>query len=275
MIPVCVVKADRWQFLAYPLDQLIPPHFDGFQRLRDCFVRSQTTAMTYRRVAEDINSNTRTRLFLQYQPVLPGLAPFKGTLVPDDHSGLSRQEIWEVVRQFSRYRLLSLEIALDFNRCSGIDLDFVRRHALFGKSHPNTSRLFTRSRTYGSRKGRKRVRCYDKPELKSFRIELELHSAWLRRFHITRLDNLPELPRAIFPGHIRFVRMDWAALEMHLSRRGLDAEGIIRAARDKGDSIHAVLGFLRNRVGVQNVHRFLVTAPPTLFTLLKKWSQSF
>lgn len=273
----CVIKLDRTQFLALPVNRPVLPLFPGFKRLRDWFVRSQTSVKTYARVAEYANPRTGTRLFLQHEPQLPGLAPFKGTLVPLDDRGLSRAEIQLVVAQFSKYRHLLLEIACDFPPESGIDRDFVCRHALFGKSRPNDSPLFTHSALFGSRKTSKRVRCYHKKELDSFRVELEVHSSWLRRYGIVTLQDFWKLPQALFPKHIRFVNMNWEALSKHLSRRGLKPAYIIQEAKNRSCSIHAVMEFLRYSVGIHNPHRFLIARAPSqkVFRSLRNWARTF
>ena len=270
-------QLDRFQFLAQRFGRPVPPRFPGFERLRDWFVRSETTVKTYGRVAEYANPHSGTRLFLQYQARLPGLAPFKGTLIPHDQRGLSAEEIQCVVKRFKTYRFLLLEIALDFPPDSRIDLDFVREHGLFGKSHPNNSGLFAHSALYGKRKAFKLVRCYQKRELDSFRVELEVHSAWLRQYGIVTLQNVWKLPQSLFPSHVRFVNVNWIALGKHLSRRGLNSRYIIQQAKDRSDSIHAVMEFLRSSIGIHNPHRFLLTVAPSqkIFQSLRHWARTF
>jgi hypothetical protein len=263
--------------LASLTGQAVPPEIPDLRRVRDTLVRSQTTVDTYARVCEYVNRITGTRIFIQYQPQLPGLSPFKLTIIPDDRETLSRDEILQVVQPFYKYRFLTLEIALDFDLESGVDLSFVRRHGVFGKSRPNTSRLFVFSAQYGDRKGDKLVRCYRKLELNVFRVELELHSALLRRNRIAHLADFWRLSDLLFPNHIRFVRINWAALTKHLSRRGLDATQIIQRAKSENGSLHATMEFLRTNVGVYNVHRFLRTTSPSsnICKGLKSWSRRF
>jgi hypothetical protein len=272
-----LVTLDRVQFLAEPSDRGIPPQFAGFKRLRDWFVRSQTSAQTYRRVAEYVNLGSGTRFFLQYQPTrLPSLAPFKGTLVPHDQCGLSSEEIRQVVGQFKAYRFLLIEVAFDFPPGSGIDVNFVRKFGVFGKSRPNHSRLLKHGALLGLRKGSKLIRVYNKSELDVLRVEVELHSAWLRRFGVATLRDTRKLPQALFPRHFRFVNINWMALRKHLSRRGMRSGHMIQQAKDRSDSIHAVMELLRNS-GVHNPHRFLLTVAPSreIFQALKNWARTF
>ena len=125
--------------------------------VRDSLVRSQTTIKTYARVREYLNPITATRIFVQYEPLLPGLSSFKATVIGCDCRSLSRREIQQIVRAFSSYRLLLVEIALDFQPGFGIDLAFVRRHGVFGKSRPHRSRL---SRTGRSTAREKRANSF-------------------------------------------------------------------------------------------------------------------
>jgi len=216
------------------------------------------------------------RLFLQYQTDLPGLAPFKGTLIPQDDQVLSREEIQQVVGQFSEYRLLLIEFAFDFPSGSGIDLDFVQEAGVYGKSRPNHSRPVKHGALYGSRKGSKLVRTYHNRELDVFRVEVEVHSARLRRYGVVTLGDLRKVPQSLFPKHIRFVDINWTALRKHLSRRGMNSGHIVQQVKDRR-SIHDSMEFLRNSIGVHNPHRFLLTVAPSqeLCESLKNWARQF
>jgi hypothetical protein len=63
------------------------------------------------------------------------LKPWKITLVADDKSGLSYEEIQNVLKHCRRYRFLTVEVAIDFPPSAEVDKRFVRAHAVFGKSH--------------------------------------------------------------------------------------------------------------------------------------------
>jgi hypothetical protein len=197
-------------------------------------------------------------------------------LITDDQQNLTRQEILRIIGQFSEYRLLLLEIAIDFQPQFGINLAAVRQRALFGKSRPKISR-HAGTVLYGTRKASKYVRCYWKNELRLFRIELELHSEWLRRYGVRTLEDLSKLPNLLCPSHVRFAEIDWTALHKYLLGRGSDADVIIRRAKAEAHSIHQAMKFLRTTAQVPNVHRFLVTTAPTTLILraLKKWARKF
>lgn len=252
-------RIDRVQILCpMPQDGQLPV-IPGFQVVWDHFVPCQTTMRTYSRVRHYTNLLSGTKVYAQYDPAAPWRAAVKLTFCPDDRTGLLRQELEEFLMPFPRYRMLTLEIYFDFSDKAGIDYKFIRRHALFGKSRRQTSGKFAYKLTYGSRKSTKFVRCYPKPELRAFRVELQLHSEWLRLRRIQTLSDLALLPRLIFPKQFRFARIDWDSLAAHLcARRDLDDE-ILQDTKRSSGSVHRVIRFLSREVGVMNPHGFLRT----------------
>ena len=253
---VCQVRLDRIQILAETKKARLPA-ISGFRIMWDTFVRRQTTVSTYRRVRECKNPGTGTRLFIQYQPTCPWLSPLKATLVGNDRQGLRRRELETIFSCFTKARLLLVEVAVDFLQVSGVDCRFIRRHAVFGKSRPRAS-SYPDSLRYGSRKSDTLIRCYSKPSVSAFRVEIELHSSWLRRKNVLKLKDLRRLPDLLYSSHIRFVQFDWVALARHLRHKGLPANKILQAARTEARSIHGLMGFLRHELGLRNVHRFLI-----------------
>jgi hypothetical protein len=70
----------------------------------------------YGRVCELVNDGTKTRIFVKHRPRFRKLAPMRVAVVPDDMEGLRRQELEEILQAFAPYRLVIVEIALDFGR---------------------------------------------------------------------------------------------------------------------------------------------------------------
>jgi hypothetical protein len=254
---ICSVEVDRFIAAASRGAETHPPKFPGYRLVRDCLLRPQTSIRTYTRVREFINPHNQIRIFLQYQPALPKLAPFKIAITRDDKRRLLSRQVCQIVHAFRSYRLLLVEVAFDFPPESGVNADFVQRYGLFGKSKPRNSHLFADSLRYGGRRCDKLVRCYRKKDLQCFRIELEMHSPQLRRYGLTRFEDLQRLPPLLCPKHIRFVKLDWEATVRHLARRGVSASRIAELARIRSHSVHAALAFLRNVLGVSNPHIFL------------------
>lgn len=270
---LCRVSPDRFQLFAWAITSSTPPIFPGYRVVRDSFIYPQTRFKAYARMREYISPTSGVRIFLQYRRLRRNLPPFKLTVIPDDRRVVSRAEIRRILKPFLVNCLLLVEVAFDFERNSGVTLDFVRRCALFGKSRRRISRLYPLSDRYGGRKSDKLVRCYWKNEVNAFRIEVELHSAWLHRYAIRTHQDFERLPGALFPRHFRFARVDWVALKKYLSHRGLNAAEIIARARAQSDSIHSLLRFLRTGVSVLNAHRFLRTLKSSQLvkTELEEW----
>jgi hypothetical protein len=128
---------------------------------------------------------------------------------------------------------------------------------------------------YGGRKTSKLVRCYQKPTLGVFRVELELHSSLLR--DISTLDEFLYLPGAVYPKHLQFVEFDWRRLEQHLSRRPTaESSRIIAGAKRRSASLQRVRRYLHKH-GVANVHRFFVPLPVNdkVGRALDRWARHF
>ena len=268
----CVVRLDRVLLAASgPRVQRNVPRLDGYKVIKDIFVPRQTTVATYAR-SRELRSPLGTKIYWQYQKQNGWLAPWRITLVPDDRRGLCRAELDAIVARCRWYRLVLVEIAFDFDT-TVMSREFVRRHALFGKCRfRNTGADGTRY--YGSRKSNKLIRCYLKSTTNGYRIELELHSGFLRAHDILKANQLMKLAVILFPQHIRFVQMNWKSLRWYLIRKFGNKRGraIFRRARRKRRFIHNVCRFLR-RKGIRNVHRFLqpLTLNKTLREALDVW----
>jgi hypothetical protein len=91
-----------------------------------------------------------------------------------------------------------------------------------------------------------------------FKVELELHSGWLRKHGIGNIEALSRLPELLPRKELRFVRIDVAALERQLRRRGLPVKETLHRARVLPDGLHAELRRLRQRLGLKNTHRLLI-----------------
>jgi len=250
------VRLDRLQLVSRVLQTRTPPRLDGFEVTRDSFVRCQTTTATYARCRQFKSLTNDMKIYWQYAPQKAWLASWKITIVSDDLSGLSRDEIEPVLKHCRGYRLLLVEVAIDFSPSAGVNRQFIRRQAVFGKSHRLANKR-DEHLYYGSRKSDKLVRCYEKSEVGSYRVELELHSGLLRRNGICVLDDLVHLPDLVHPKHLQFVALEWNRLSRHLARKlGDRSDGVIAGARRRTPSILRLQRYLR-RKGVFNTHRFL------------------
>lgn len=134
-IRVCA-QIDRLQLVSCPPSAgQRPPPLKGFAITRDSFVRCQTTTATYARCRQYESVKDDTKIYWQYQRQKGWLRPWKITIVADDKTGLSYEEIERVLRHCHAYRVLTVEIAIDFSPSAGITGQFIRQHGVFGKSH--------------------------------------------------------------------------------------------------------------------------------------------
>jgi hypothetical protein len=127
-------KLDRVQIISWAPQGRKPPTLKGFAVTRDSFVRSQTNIKTYARCRQYKSLKDDAKIYWQYQRQKAWLKPWKITLVADDKTGLSYEQIDNVLGHCRFYRFLVIEVAIDFSPSTGVDNKFVRRHAIFGKS---------------------------------------------------------------------------------------------------------------------------------------------
>jgi hypothetical protein len=123
----------------------------------------------------------------------------------------------------------------------------------------------------------KSVRCYEKPEVGAYRVELQLNSGLLRRHSIAELDDLVRLPELVCPKHFELVDFDWDHLRRHVANKmGARSDRVIAGARRRRDSLLCLQRYLR-RKGVFNTHRFLVPRAINhdVTRALKRWARKF
>ena len=260
----CIVRLDRLVFVcprieteAWEQRTKIPIHptIPGFRITGDKFVRTNAKITTYRRVRSLVNPNTGTKLFIQYQRAHGFLKPVRVTVVGADATGIPWPDLKTIGDAYRDMLIRTLELAFDFAPASGVDLEYVRKHALFGKSQPANTGKYPDSLRFGARQANKLVRCYPKPEVDAFRVELELHLGW---------PGLPETDchlheTGLVAKDFRFVYVRWRALDAHLVQDGEHGKRIAAKARRRYRSIHELLRYLRS-VGVKNAHRFVRTS---------------
>ncbi|HEU0047024.1 MAG TPA: hypothetical protein VFQ43_05390 [Nitrososphaera sp.] len=222
---------------------------------RDSFVRCQTTTATYARCRQYKSLKDDTTIYWQYERLKGWLKPWKITIVADDKTGLSYEQIDIVLSPCRYYRFLIIEVAIDFSHSTGVNREFVRQHAVFGKSR-RAHTIQDCILYWGGRKSEKLVRSYDKKEVAGYRVELELHSPLLRDEHISTLEDFDGLPDTVYPKHFQFVTVDWDRLKRHLTPKR-NSQALISGAKQRGSSLSRLRRYLR-RNGITNFHRFLV-----------------
>src|SRR5262249_9726429 len=154
---------------------------------------------------------------------------------------------------FEKPRLLQFELAFDFRLDADVDRKFIRAHGYFGKSRPVGGNFYS-TLSYGARNSVSYARCYDKPQLGCYRVEIQVHSSWLRRRNIQRPEDICRAAELIIGSRLCFVRIDFKSLHSHLSRtRGKrDADLIVEEVRSLSHALHRALNYLRQHAHVQN-----------------------
>jgi len=271
------VRLDRLQFTCEKKRSFGLPDIPGFKVVSDRLVRQRTRVKTYERVRRYRNHKSGTQVFVAYKPVPKWLPPVKVTMVANDETGLQWDEVALVDKTFEGGFAVIVELALDFDESAGVDLRFIRRHALFGGSRPKTGPRYPGVRYWGSPASAKLVRCYRKASIRAFRVELQLRRACLQRYGMlgawTLCYGIPDLVK----DHARFLRPDWAALEAHVVRRGLRAKKVLRQARLQAKSLHRLLDCLRHNLQVRNPQRFLrpMKLNREIDQAVEAWADSF
>jgi hypothetical protein len=270
--PLCTAMLDRWRFAVVGSTgrwQGKRPSIPGFHITRDSFVRQQTKVGTYGRVRSLENPKTGTKVYLQYQRKHGWLQPMLVTVVANDATGILLPDSLTISTALGPIVTRLMELALDFSAESGVNKDFVLKHALFGKSRPAHDPRFPDQLQYGTRHSAKFVRVYPKQR---FRVELELHRGW-EGLPTGALD-LHKLP--LNSDDIRFVDVDWRALDAHLARKSPSAKKITADVRRQYNSIHQLLTFLSAK-GVNNPHLFLRTSEKDglIWKAFADWRRSF
>jgi hypothetical protein len=181
-----------------------------------------------------------------------------------------------VFKEFRATQFLTVEVAFDFSMMSEVDEAFVRRHGIFGKSHIVLGRPYKALRL-GTRHSDTMVRAYSKPEIPSFRVEIQLHGRWLRKHRVQSLDDVSKLRTLLPVARIQFVEIVWASLRAHLLRKEQHSTKIISRAKSYESSIHRTLSYLRNEAGFNNVRRFVrpLKLNETVLNALRTWSEGW
>lgn len=127
-------RLDRVQIVSWAPHGRPPPMLKCYAVTADSFVRCQTTTSTYARCRQYKSLIRGTKIYWQYSRQKGWLEPWKITIVADDESGLSFDEIDQVLKHCHYYRFLLIEIAIDFSPATAVNNNFIRAHAVFGKS---------------------------------------------------------------------------------------------------------------------------------------------
>jgi hypothetical protein len=198
---------------------------------------------------------------IQSHPTNGYAAGFRIVIVPDGSGGLQWADFQTIANVLPNFKFVVVECAWDFPLMSKVDVQYVQKTAIFGKSRPRIVGINPRHDTWGSRKGVKLVRSYVNFQTGIHRVELEVHARLLRTCRVNGPTDFPRLVEILLEKHILFARLDRGKLVAWLQRDGYtdrQVHDILGQVKDKSDNLWETLSYLRRRVHLKNVQRLLV-----------------
>jgi hypothetical protein len=219
---------------------------------------------------------------VEYQRRSHWADPFRITIIPRHRAGLQFEDLNAILQLLPNFKIVVIEIAFDFPIASIVDARFVEEHALFGRSWPRYVGINPLHDSWGTRKAPKFVRSYARFETDSHRVELELHSRFLRQHRIDDIQDFPRLVAILVPNHIQFAQLDRRRLIEQLRRNGLgsqERQNVADQLQDRAeDCLCDVLRYLRRKVRLKNVRRLLNPVDETnrvIREAIDKWGRTW
>lgn len=185
---------------------------------------------------------------------------FQIALEPRFQGGWTFADLKSVLGLLRTYKLNKVEVAFDFPIGSIIDLQFLQKYGLFGKTPPRYLAVNPVHDSWGGRKAMKFVRLYARLENDTVRAELEVHSRMLRQHGINTPEDFPQLIELLVRKHILFTRLNKEKLVKHLRRKEFTEgriKSILQQVRDKDECLWDAKRYLSKRVKLKNIHRHL------------------
>jgi len=231
----------------------------------------------YRTATRIMDTGNLREFIVESAPNAGWLPKYRIAIVPRDPTGLMFEELRSVLELLPRFKIVVLEIALDFPLESVMDTSFVRQHMLCGKTRMRVGGTALHERG-GTTRSAKVVRAYAKFEAASFRIEFQLNARFLRKHNINHTSDFAKLATILPGNHIYFASLDNQKLREHLRRSGLPHNTkieILKTVAQSRSSLWATLRVLRQRWHFVNVRRLLTPLPEMnsiVVTALNEWA---
>jgi hypothetical protein len=255
-------KFDRMVIFADELDPTAIATIPGYRAQKPEHLWNKAYAWAQR----SNGTGSIEEVVVEYESSAPWFPPYRITIIPRDSSGLHAQDLQLILEHFEKFRISILEVSWDFPAECLMDLEYVRRFGLFGKTRlqPRSGNPFHEK--WGNAAS-KVVRAYTKWEIFQFRVELELHTGFLQKAGIRDIFDFHKLIDVLLPHHIAFYELGEKKLIRELQRNGkstAEQEQILSKARRKARSrLWSALRFLRKECGLKNVRRLLKRADGT------------
>jgi hypothetical protein len=231
----------------------------------------------YREVIRIYGTGSIRKIFIESGPNVGWLPKFRIAIVPVDTTGLLLEDLRLILELLPQFKIVLLEVALDFPLRSVMDTSFVRQHLLCGKTWMRAGGTALHQR-WGSARGSKVIRAYVKVEASSFRIEFQLNARFLRQHGLNDTFDFPKLATILPRHHIYFAALDQRKLREKLQRSGLPHRTrteILRTVAMSRKSLWSTLRLLRRKWRFANVRRLLSPLPEVngvVVTALNEWA---
>ena len=278
----CDCKLDKLVIVTSAAPRAAIHGIPGFRFLRRYPVKPPHPGefVPYKWVARIAGVNSIREVVICYDRQAGWLAPARIIVTARDAIGLQFADVCSVFELLSNPQLVDVEIALDFPINSVIDVAFVERHAIFGKSQPRNVGKHPLYSNYGTRVGSKFVRSYAKFEIQRHRVEPNFHRRDLKRFGIKDIFNLHTLAD-ILPRHIFFAQLSRAKLEQNLHRQDFSIQkqqAILREAEKLERNLCQALKYLRRTARLKNTRRLLSPLDDlnrVVLAAINKWAEEW
>ena len=163
-MPRCHAGLDRLAMISDAISDDAILEIPGTRRTKKQLLRhdAQNNFLPYGRKTVFTTKGSIREIVVLSEPQMPHIAKCKVTLMARNRFGLQRRHVMDVLERLPGAKLVLVELAFDFGFKSGVDGEYVRAHALFGKSRPKNVANLHCYDSWGTRKGGKFVRSYYK-----------------------------------------------------------------------------------------------------------------
>lgn len=256
----CEAKVDRVVCESGADLKLAAPRLVGFRCMNDYALRNLSDSVfqaPYGRVRQLQNTSTGTRVSISYSPRFLSQPLIRIATAPEDKAGARRRELSQLLRAFAPTTLSVVEMVVDFP-LGTVDAKFVRRHVKFGKSRMRRNSRYPHAVWLGAPRSARFLRCYPKPAIGRFRLEVQFNRYFLQRHQIVRPGDFKRLAN-VFGKNVGFFEVNWTELRRYAHRHLRHPGEMIRMARERRNNLVEMLKFLRSVI--PNANRFLVPLP--------------
>ena len=252
----CIVKLDRLVLTAIAVSLQALCGIPGYRAKKP----KRLWRQLYSIVTRILGTGSIREIIVESSPNAAWLPKFRITIIPRDTTGLLFEDLRFILELIPEFKLVLIEIALDFPLHSIIDTSFVRQHMLCGKTWMRVGGTAVHER-WGSARSSKVVRGYLKVEASAFRIELQLHARFLRKHQINHACDFSKLATILSGPHIYFAALDGNKLRQYLQRSSFPHKtktAILKTVAENRKSLWSTLRLLRRKWRFANVRRLLI-----------------